>query len=120
MERLTTKYSTILIAVGGQTRFYRSLEEVPDHLREQLVHSTTGENAATLLIADPNGRQEILRLIAQKQEELKYAALATGLVQRSTWDSEAAAHWRFWLSWLGRTLLVGSLGYIIWLLASFR
>ncbi len=120
MERLVTKYSTILIAVGDDTRLYRSLEEVPELLREQLIDSTTGENSATLLIADPNGRQEILRLIAQKHEDLNYAALAASLMQRSAWDSGAAARWRSRLSLLGRALLLASLGYVIWLLASFR
>ena len=118
MERLTTKYSTILIAAGDETRSYRTLEEVPEDLREQLIDSTTGENSATLVIADPNGRRELLRLIAQKNEDLRYAALLTGLMQEPGWGGEGAARWRTRLAWLGRALLVAALGYVIWLLAS--
>ncbi len=120
MERLTTRYSTILIAVGDETHVYRSMDEVPEELRDQLIDSTTGENSATLLIADPNGRQEILRLIAQKQEDLKYAALAAGLMKGAGWNAERWRRWSSLFALAGRALLIGSLGYVIWLLASFR
>ncbi len=120
MERLTTKYSTILIAVGEETRSYRSLDEVPEELRERLIDSTTGENSATLVIADPNGRREILRLIARKDEDLRYAALLAGLMQEPGSDGERAARWRSRLALVGRGLLVGAFGYVIWLLASLR
>jgi hypothetical protein len=57
--RLTT--ATIFIATGETTAVYRGLDEVPPALRKRLVKSTDGPNAATVLIADARGVQELLR-----------------------------------------------------------
>ncbi len=63
MSRVTLKTSTIFISVGGRTRVYRSVDEVPAQLRKKLEQSTNGINSATILIADRRGRQEIARAI---------------------------------------------------------
>jgi hypothetical protein len=63
MHRVTVKTSTIFIAKGGRTRVYRSVNEVPKPLREQLEQSTNGFNSATILIADRRGREEIVRAL---------------------------------------------------------
>jgi hypothetical protein len=53
--------STVLIAAGRTRSVYRSVEDVPQALRNQLVKSTNSSNSATVLIADRRGRQEIAR-----------------------------------------------------------
>ncbi len=53
----------VMIAAGGTRAVYRSVDDVPEPLRKQLVRSTTGLNSATVLIADRRGRQEIERAI---------------------------------------------------------
>src|SRR5262245_25065728 len=63
MHRVTVKTSTIFIAKGGRTRVYRSVNDVPKPLREQLEQSTNGFNSATILIADRRGREEIVRAL---------------------------------------------------------
>jgi hypothetical protein len=63
MHRLTVKTSTIFIAKGGRTRVYRSVNDVPKRLREELEQSTNGFNSATILIADRRGREQILRAL---------------------------------------------------------
>jgi hypothetical protein len=52
------KTSTILISTddGG---IFGSIDEVPEPLRERLVACTTGQNAATIVIADQGGRSRI-------------------------------------------------------------
>jgi hypothetical protein len=60
-DRGTVKTSAILIADGRRTAFYRSVEDVPPALRRKLAESTAGSNAATVLIADRRGAQELLR-----------------------------------------------------------
>ena len=40
---------------------YRSVDEVPAHLRSMLLKSTNGVNSATILIADRQGRKQIAR-----------------------------------------------------------
>ena len=57
------KTSAILIASGETNRVYRSVEEVPDGLKQQLFRSTNGLNSATILIADRQGRTEIAKAI---------------------------------------------------------
>jgi glutaredoxin len=57
------KTSTILISSGEKQNVYRSVEEVPDSLKQQLVKSTSGLNSATIVIADREGRKEIAKAI---------------------------------------------------------
>jgi hypothetical protein len=57
------KTSTILISAGELQNVYRSVEEVPDSLKRQLVRSTSGLNSATIVIADREGRKEIAKAI---------------------------------------------------------
>ena len=63
MHRFTLKTSTIFIAKGRKTRVYRSVNEVPRRLRQELEESTNGFNSATILIADRRGREEIVRAL---------------------------------------------------------
>src|SRR6266436_10440298 len=55
--------STILIASGEQRSVYRSVEDVPDALKRELIRSTNGLNSATIVIADREGRKEIAKAI---------------------------------------------------------
>jgi hypothetical protein len=55
--------STVMIAAAGAEGVYRSMEEVPRPLRTKLLKSTNSPNAATILIADRRGRQEIARVM---------------------------------------------------------
>ena len=57
------KTSTILISSGERQTVYRSVEEVPDSLKRQLIRSTNGTNSATIVIADRRGRKEIAKAI---------------------------------------------------------
>jgi hypothetical protein len=57
------KTSTILISAGEMRNVYRSVEEVPDSLKRQLLRSTSGLNSATIVIADREGRKEIAKAI---------------------------------------------------------
>lgn len=57
------KTSTILISAGEVESVYRSVDEVPDSLRQDLIRSTNGLNAQTIVIADREGRKEIARAI---------------------------------------------------------
>ena len=57
------KTSTILIASGEQRSVYRSVEDVPDALKRELIRSTNGLNSATIVIADRQGRKEIAKAI---------------------------------------------------------
>ena len=57
------KTSTILIASGERQTVFRSVEDVPETLKRQLIRSTNGLNSATIVIADRQGRKEIAKAI---------------------------------------------------------
>ena len=57
------KTSTILISSGERQAVYRSVEDVPDALKRELIRSTNGLNSATIVIADRQGRKEIAKAI---------------------------------------------------------
>jgi hypothetical protein len=63
MDTVTVKSSTIFISIGDRTKIYRSVDDVPPALRKRLEQSTSGINSATILIADRNGRDELVRSI---------------------------------------------------------
>lgn len=63
MSTHTIRQSTILIAAGKRTNVYSSLDQVPTRLKRQLLHSTSGSNSATILLADRAGREEIVRAL---------------------------------------------------------
>ena len=74
--------STVLIAAGSTRTVYRSVEDVPQGLRNRLLKSTNSSNSATILIADRRGRQEIARamrnLPGPSQRRLMRSILSSG------------------------------------------
>jgi hypothetical protein len=110
MERLTVKTSTIFISVGARTRVYRSVDDVPPKLRRKLQETTTGLNAATILIADRNGREEIVKALQGMPSGLrpKAASATRKIVRRMDWKTWA------------EILLPGLVGLLIWLAFNFR
>lgn len=77
MAHLTAKSSTIFIAAEGATKVYRSVDEVPEKLRQRLVESTHGVNAATILIADKRGREELVRALQGRPSDLQCRVVNT-------------------------------------------
>lgn len=112
MERLTIKSSTIFIAVGSKTKVYRSVDDVPPKLRRRLKESTNGINAATILIADRKGREEIVRAI----QGLPNGIATPRLPQPPEPKGAPASRKRFQLDWrLGVEMLLPVVaGFLIW------
>ena len=119
MTQIAKKCSTILIATGARTRVYHSIEEIPEQLREQLLDSTRGANSATLLIADRNGREEILKAV-QRSSPDRYSRLVAALISKRTPLGPRRSKLVVLLPAIGRALLVGCLGYVLWVLATLR
>lgn len=121
MEKLTAKSSTIFIATSDETHVYRSVGEVPPHLRRRLEQSTSGSNSATILIADKRGREELVRALQGLPSEVQ-SRLATTLRanqrrqspigSRSKWHT----HLRLWLEILAPV----AVGFTVWLLTSAK
>jgi hypothetical protein len=115
------KVSTIVIDDNGSTHVFKSLDEVPEHLREKLNQSVSDGRAATLLIADEGGRREILRKLEGEDSSIESAVLSALAEQRKKWrpDSTSSHSWQ-----TARTLfevaLIGCLGLAIWMLLADR
>jgi hypothetical protein len=115
MERVTVKTSTIFVGVGDETKVYRSVADVPPTLRQKLQEATTGVNAATILIADQNGREEIVRAIRGLPSSLKNRTPAPpGPAERVR--ALVPRNWNAWLE----IVLPGVVGLLIWLAFTSR
>jgi hypothetical protein len=110
MDRLTVKTSTIFISVGSKTKVYRSVDEVPPKLRRKLQESTTGLNAATILIADRKGREEIVKALQ---------GLPSGLRPRPGRAARQESRKMDWKTW-AEILLPGLIGLLIWVAFNYR
>ena len=71
MAQLTARTSTIFIGTSDDTRVYRSVEDVPLPLRQKLLECTRGINSATILIADKQGREELVRALQGRPSEVQ-------------------------------------------------
>ena len=71
MAQLTARTSTIFIATSDDTKVYRSVEDVPLPLRQKLLECTRGMNSATILIADKQGREELVRALQGRPSEVQ-------------------------------------------------
>ena len=119
MPRLTVKSSTIFISVGSKTQVYRSVEDVPQHLRKRLEQSTNGINSATILIADRRGREEIVRAIRGLPSNVRSRLSSTLRNEIAPAPTRVAGFQRFLRNW-AEILLPGALGLIVWLLFSLK
>jgi hypothetical protein len=61
MSRYTLKSSTVFVSIGEETRVFRSVDEVPAEWIRHFERSKGRLRPQTILIADPKGREEILR-----------------------------------------------------------
>lgn len=117
MSRVTQKFSTILVSAGDRMATFKSIAEMPPSLRKKLLESTSGVHAATLLIADDRGRQEILKSLHGEEGGIDSRVVAS-LAKRQA--DRRQEHWL--LSWrhAAEIALVGGIGLCLWLLAAWR
>jgi len=90
--------STVLISTERADRVYRSVDEVPQRLRNRLLKTTNGANSATILIADRKGRKEIdkamRKLPAASQRRMVHSLLSGGqTVDPLGWLTPALRKW---------------------------
>jgi hypothetical protein len=63
MARYTIKSSTVFVALGEETRVFRSVEDVPAEWRRRFEKPRGGIKPQTILIADRRGRDEIMKAL---------------------------------------------------------
>lgn len=79
LEIQTFRTSTILIATNGKARIYKSRSEMTPAMRQELQRTLNSSMAATILIADQRGRDEILKLLRGEPSALR---AGTGMMRR--------------------------------------
>jgi hypothetical protein len=109
MERVTHKTSTVIVSIGETTEVFRSVGDLPAGLRKKLVKATTGVNAATILIADENGRKEIVRSLQSGE----------ATAPRSLMDKVAGSD-RWTRRHLAEVALVVGIGLCLWALSNLK
>jgi hypothetical protein len=93
MAQLTARSSTIFISLEGETKVYRSVNDVPEHLRKRLVESTQGVNAATILIADKRGREELVRALQGRPSDLQCRVVETLRTRKADTAMKKVSPW---------------------------
>jgi hypothetical protein len=99
------KTSTVMIATGGERTFYRSVQEVPELLRKQLIETTNGENSGMIVIADRAGKEQWTEVVAQR--EVRQAAQASGVVEVAGSPPRGFAGLS-WAAWAGMLLFLAA------------
>ena len=121
MALLTQRTSTIFVAIGGETRVYRSVEEIPPALKRKLQNVTRGMNSATILIADKRGREELMRALEEQQRTTGASDSAT-ITNAGPAEKRQASKWTRFASlktWL-ELLLPLAIGASLWVLIEWR
>jgi hypothetical protein len=69
------KTSTVMIAAGDESNFYRSMQDVPESMRQMLIDTTNSENSGMIVIADRAGKEQWTEVVAHREAQQAKAAL---------------------------------------------
>ena len=109
------KTSTIVISAGATDAVYRSISDVPDPLRTELLRSTSGLNSATILIADRRGKEEIAKAIRRLPGKMQPRLLQAlfGETPERTWSQFLQPYRRWIVATIVAALTVLNLAWIV-------
>jgi hypothetical protein len=97
------KTSAVMIAAQGERGFYRSVQDVPEPLRTQLIETTTSPNSGIIVIADRAGKEQLTQVMARRdagREGMQPAEYRAR--EEAVSDSSVSAIARLpWLAWAG-------------------
>ena len=99
------KTSVVMISAGGERGFYRSVQDVPEPLRKQLLETTTSHNSGTIVIADRAGKEQITQVLARREANTGHDPLPP-TVEAEIEAVPARAHRVAWLAWAGMALVL--------------
>jgi hypothetical protein len=114
------KTSAVMISAAGERGFYRSVQEVPEPLRRELLRVTAGDNAGTIVIADRAGKEQLTRGVARREAARGRAA---GKPVAGTAAPPAAVPYFLglsWVVWAGILLLLSSAAVVIAVFSAHR
>jgi len=109
------KTSAVMISAAGERGFYRSVQDVPEPLRQELLRVTAGDNSGTIVIADRAGKEQLTQIVARRGS----AQVPEGSSASEPAGKPAAGSYRdasflglSWMIWAGAALVLGSAGVI--------
>ncbi len=104
------KTSAVMIAAGGERGFYRSVQDVPEPLRTQLLETTTSSNSGVIVIADRAGKEQLTQVLARHEAGSEGASkeVTKELTAETPPPEEAlsVASRLPWLAWAGFILVL--------------
>ena len=114
------KTSTVMIAAGDEHNFYRSVQDVPEPLRQTLIDSTNSVNSGMIVIADRAGKEQWTEVVAHREAQQVQAALQNAIpapqVATPTPRGFAGLSWAAWaglLLFLAAVAMVASVFQVI-------
>jgi len=97
MSRYTLKSSTVFVSIGEETKVFRSVDDVPAEWIRYFERSKGRLRPQTILIADPKGREEILRglqgLPSSVRPRWNPSSLRPGSTRTALPKSNQRFHW---------------------------
>jgi hypothetical protein len=108
------KTSAVLIAAGDDHGFYRSVQDVPEPLRTQLIATTSSPDAGTILIADRAGKEQLNQVMARREAQRAAGAAVPEVPQPVEIVAEPPRQILgfSWITWTG-ILLVLAIAFVI-------
>ena len=98
-----------MIEAGEKHGFYRSVQEVPEPLRRQLLEITSGANSGTIVIADRAGKEQITQVMARRETAReRMAGPENPAAKQREWRIAGVS----WIVWAGVLLIVAAGGVI--------
>src|SRR5580658_3011077 len=100
------KTSAVMIAAQGERGFYRSVQDVPEPLRTQLIETTTSSNSGIIVIADRAGKEQLTQVMARREAsreatEATPSRVREAAVTESAFPSLPSISRLPWLAWAG-------------------
>jgi len=101
------KTSAVMIAAQGERGFYRSVQDVPEPLRTQLIETTTSSNSGIIVIADRAGKEQLTQVMARREasreaaEAAPYRAGEAAVREESAFPALPSISRLPWLAWAG-------------------
>jgi hypothetical protein len=111
------KTSAVMISAAGERGFYRSVQDVPEPLRQQLLRVTASENSGTIVIADRAGKEQLTQIVARRESARRQISPASaaqprtggaGTTRRESLWTGSSPFGVSWIVWAGAGLLLAS------------
>lgn len=77
MERVVQKLSVVYLATGDKMEVFRSLDEINQHTREEMIRLARTMQIETRIIANESGRALLLSEVASKKPQRVPRSLPT-------------------------------------------